>query len=184
MSTSTVTLNIESNCKLGKAFTAKLEKQADDKPQLVTGNLKFTEAMVTREQIDWLLSQPTGWCNCLYDELGAPLLRAKIHRPKAKWLAQGELTGPDGDPQFNLVDATLSHVAVVLANKSGELSGSLSWNAVGDEVDDLQGMLGHLVTLRLTLSGSGQRDLYDDPAEPKATAKPRTRRKAKQREIH
>lgn len=143
---------------LGKGFSAKREK--DDDHERVVCHLKFTDAFISREQIDEFCRQPLGWHQALFDEGGAPVAKLELGLIARKWTVTGTVRGTgERPPTLNLLEATLTDATIFLTPLGGALNGSLSWTARGDEVDDLTGILGTITALEWRVNDGGQADL-------------------------
>lgn len=152
-------IEISSTCALGKGLSVKREKAGDDGERVIA-HLKFAEMFVGRDVIDDLCRRPIGWAqSTLFDDQGAPLALLELGLPANEWSVQGAIAGPGGEPRLALVGATLTGVVIALTQLGGLVSGSLSWEARGDEVEDVTDLLGKEVKIEIDLNNGGQQDL-------------------------
>ena len=156
-----MTIDIRSTATLSKSLAVKREKR-DDSTEVVVCTLGLTDLFVDRDQLDELLSLPIGWspAHC-YDEGGAPLAPMSMTPHRGEWTASGVLSGGErprsGGIKLNTADVS----ALVLdLTKLGALAAlKLTWDAMGDEVEDLTELLGRECSVVLVLSDGGQGDL-------------------------
>lgn len=152
-------IEIETTATIAKSVSIKREKGADD-IELVYAHLKFSLALVSREVIDALCNMPKGWATrSFYDELGAPYIKLDMGLPQFDAIATGRINGVEGDHGITLAQADLTGVAIALYDKGGWLSGELTWAVAGDEVTDLEPLLGRVCMLHVVVQDSGQGDL-------------------------
>lgn len=152
-------ITITSVAKMGKGISAKREKQDDD-TEATIAHLKFAGLFVTRDEIDVLCGQASGWCSLFYDDNGAPVLRASLSLLKREYTVIGTVKGhADAQGSLAFVQATLSGMAVTFTNLGGELSGELTWEAGGDEISDAEALLGQLARVEWTVRDDEQGDL-------------------------
>lgn len=148
-----MTIKINSTCRLAKTFSVKREKQEDDTERVIA-HLKIGETFIDRDQIDELLRQPIGWSTgALFDDLGAPRARLTLSLGGAHPLTfVGVIRGEDvaKGPRLQLKEAAIDGVA---------LSCQLSWQAAGDEIDDISDMLGLTCAIVGVIEDGGQKDL-------------------------
>lgn len=154
-------IEISSTCTLGKSLSVKREKVGNsDDGERVIAHLKFAELFVQRDVIDDLCKRPIDWAAMsLFDDQGAPLALIELGLPASEWTAQGALAGPGGKPSLALVGAKLTGVVIALTPLGALVSGALSWEARGDEVEDVTDLLGKEVKIEIDLSDGGQQDL-------------------------
>lgn len=153
-------IEINSTATLGKSLSVKREKVGDEGERVIA-HLKFAETFVDRDVIDDLCGRPIGWARMsLFDEMGAPVALLELGLPTREWQAAGGVSDPSG-ASLPLGRATLSAVTLALTPLGALLSGQLSWQARGDEVEDLTDMLGREVTIVLSLNDGGQQDLLE-----------------------
>lgn len=145
---------------IGKSLSVKREKQPDETEALVA-HLKFTDALLDRDTINRIVGANVGF---LFDELGAPVARLVLGLPRLALTATGAIHGSTerADLRLTLADAELSGIEIALADKAGNLSAELTWKAAGDEVSDIEGLLGQLCVVDFALEDGGQADLFRD----------------------
>lgn len=147
---------------LAKSLSVKREKD-DEGIEAVIAHLKFSDAFVSREDIDWLLGIPEqiggSWARmALFDDLGAPLARLEIAAPRREFTVSLRMTGT-GDEEMHVAGGTLTGIALVLDKSGALLSGALSWPVAGDELADVEPLLGQIVRAEMSLTDGGQADL-------------------------
>lgn len=157
-----MTIHLNSTCRLAKAFSVKREKQEDDTERVIA-HLKIGETFIDRDQVDELLRQPIGWSSeALFDEFGAPRARLTLSLGGAHPLTfVGVIRGEDvaKGPKLVLKEAAIDGVALELTKLGAMLSCQLSWQAAGDEIDDISDMLGLTCAIVGTIEDGGQKDL-------------------------
>lgn len=157
-----MTIHLNSTCRLAKAFSVKREKQEDDTERVIA-HLKIGETFIDRDQVDELLRQPIGWSSAaLFDELGAPRARLTLSMGGVHPLTfVGVIRGEDtkNGPKLTLKEAAIDGVALELTKLGALLSCQLSWQAAGDEIDDISEMLGSTCAIVGTIEDGGQADL-------------------------
>lgn len=153
-------MQVESVAKLGKSLSIRRETGEQDAP-VVMAHLKFVDLIITREVIDLLCAQRRGWAEAaLYDELGAPVAKLTLVLEGLALTVSGPIKGAaERNERLTLKDATLDDLAVSLRNNSALLNGSLSWLVAGDEISDLEPLLGTDCAVNWILSTGGQADL-------------------------
>lgn len=113
-----------------------------------------------REHISLLCGQDELWADrSLYDDLGAPRLRCILSLPYLRVCVTGIIAGNSEDGVLHH-QADLAGVEIALVDKGAVLSGELVWKAAGDEISDVESLLGHLCRFEWTFWDSGQRDLF------------------------
>lgn len=151
-------LTIDTIADVAKGFALKREKQDDD-TECAVAHLKFTGLRLDRDQLDELLGRAIGWTTAsFYDELGAPFARCVLSFPKLEFEVTGTIRGPQ-KPRLTLKQATLSGLDVALADKCVLVSGELAWEAAGDEVTDVETLLGQTCGVVWTIRDGGQQDM-------------------------
>lgn len=148
---------------LSKSLAVKCETR-DDKSEVVVCTLGLVDVFVDRDQLDKLLSMAVGWSTgALYDEAGAPRAPMALTPHRGEWTASGVIS--NGTPKveraasIKLRDAEVSALALDLTKLGALAALKLTWDAVGDEVEDLTDLLGRECRLTLALSDGGQQDL-------------------------
>jgi hypothetical protein len=153
-------IEINSIGQVGKSLTVKRTKVDDD--EVVVATLKFEDLLVDRETIDGLCYQPDGWANlAFFDELGAPRIRLVLGlSKKLKLTATGAIKGVKKGEAIKLTEAELTDIELHLHDKGALMCGALSWQVAGDEVSDLEPLLGRTCTVVATISDGGQQPLW------------------------
>lgn len=157
-------LTITSVATMGKGISAKREKQDDDTVATIA-HLRFGKLFVTRDEIDALCGQPSGWCSQFYDDNGAPVLRASLVLVKREYTVIGAIKHAAGaGDSLAFTDATVAGMAIDFTELGGELSGELRWTAAGDEIADAEPLLGQMTRVEWTVRDADQGDLLRDAA--------------------
>jgi hypothetical protein len=145
---------------LAKSMTTKAVK-AEGGAEITTCEVKFSGMPIQREHVDPILGMPFGWAElALFDEQGAPLAHLSITSHRTQLRVTGTVSGPKGDPTLKFMQASLSDQEVGLCNVGGIVAGKLTWNARGDEIEDIAELLGKLCRAELTVSDGEQDDLF------------------------
>lgn len=166
-------LNIETVCEIGKGLSVKREK-SDKGEDIVRCHLKFSECAVKREAIDQLLGLPEGIVQSFFDDLGAPLAKMILGAPGRELHATGRILGVKPREVLTLgSDCQLTEIEVALKELGGLLSGTLTWSARGDEVEDVTDLLGRTCKVHATII-EPQGDLLKQDRKP--PEKPAARR--------
>jgi len=153
-------VKISSDATMAKSFTIKREK-SDDNIRTIA-RLKFSDLFISREQINEIACQRPGWAETsLFDEQGAPLGKWRLLLDSAL-SATGSMGDPANSFSFLLPDASLSKLEMELTKLGAVLSGCLSWPISGDEVGDIEPLLGRKCAANWVLSDGGQIDLLKD----------------------
>lgn len=151
-------LTIDTVADIGKGLSVKREKQEDNTERAIA-HLKFTGLKLDRDQLDELVCRAIGWTTmCFYDELGAPFAHCVLAFPRLELEVTGVVKGP-GHAGLRLAQATLTSVEVALADKCVLVSGELAWEAAGDEVSDIEALLGQTCGIVWTIRDDQQQDL-------------------------
>jgi hypothetical protein len=152
-------IEINTPAMIGKGFTSKREKQADDS-EAVVGHLKFDKAIVHREVIDALCGRFPGWAGgAFFDEQGVPYTRCKISLPKLSLTFTGAIRGNNDEDVLTLVEATFGGIEITLCDKGALLAGELAWKVGGDETANCEPLQGRLCLLYGSLRDAEQGDL-------------------------
>lgn len=151
-------LTIDTVADIGKGLSVKREKQKDNTERAIA-HLKFTGLKLDRDQLDELVCRAIGWTTmCFYDELGAPFAHCVLAFPRLELEVSGVVKGP-GRAGLRLAQATLTSVEVALADKCVLVSGELVWEAAGDEVSDIEALLGQTCGTVWTIRDDRRQDL-------------------------
>lgn len=152
---------IHSTASVAKGISIKREKDAEG-DERVTAHLKLSGLLVSRDELDWICGQPSGWAvGSFYDEVGAPLLAVVLRLPRFRCEASVRLRREnDGRPsELTAAQCELSGVELAVTPQGALLSCSLAWEAAGDEISDVEELLGRDVGAELRLHRSGQERL-------------------------
>lgn len=153
---------------IGKSFAVKLEK-APDKSEINVAHLKFSGLYLQREQIDQLLQRDVGWAQrCFFDELGDPTLMLQIAVPALEVTVTGMVLGR-GEARLKLMQAELSSVTLTLCRLGAQMAGELAWVAAGDEVSDVDDLLGREVLIEWEIHDGAQQTIFDSLRNVRAT---------------
>lgn len=147
---------------LSKSLSIKREKSEEG--EAVIAHLKFTDAVVRREEMDEIVGVLAWSRRALFDELGAPIARLEISLLNRELAASLKITGDRDRTEMHVTQGILSAITLTLADSGALLAGTLSWPVAGDEVSDLEPLLGKLVRLEGSLSDGGQGDLLKSAA--------------------
>lgn len=152
-------IDIQSTAGIGKSVNIKREKASDDTERVVA-HLKFSGLQVAREAIDELVGQDIGWAqSCLFDEGGAPIARMEIALPAFSAVVTGTVRGVKANEVITFAQAKLEGVALTLSKFGAQMSGELTWEVAGDEVADLEPLLGRECAVSWVVQDAGQGDL-------------------------
>lgn len=155
-------MQITTTATLAKTLTVKREKRDEDS-EAVIGHLKFGDAFVSKLDIDFLLGvqceQDVPWAhNVLFTQLGAPRARLTLSAPDRALTASVRITGVK-DEEMHVAGGTLKGIVLTLEKSGALLSGEFTWEVAGDEVSDLETMLGKECRVDMSLTDGGQADL-------------------------
>lgn len=149
--------------KVGKGLTVKREK-GEKGEEVILAHLKFAETWIDRDAISRLCNRPLGWADgAFYDPYGAPAVRGVFKLPQLALSVTGRILGAGEVSALSLMQATLTDVEIVIADKGGMLSGALAWKAAGDEVSDAEDLIGRLCKFEWALTDGGQKDMFEEP---------------------
>lgn len=157
---------IDATAEIGKSISVKIEKSDDeDEDEVTRGHLKVKDLLVDRETIDLLIGWQAGRASlALYDESGAPRAYFGIALP-GEYEIGGSIAGTaQSREKLVLSDAVLKRVQLDLCPLGAKLSGELVWSAAGDEVSDIEPLLGKLCWAQLVVRAEQQPDLFQDAA--------------------
>jgi hypothetical protein len=163
-------------------------KKADDS-DLIVCSIKVAFP-VTREEAAELTGFPLATINALYNEAGVPLQHASLLMTKRELLVAGKIarhipedqqadfTDPNKKPPvLELPRSLATDMRFVLDNLGAGFRGTLSWKARGDEVEDVEPLLGSKAEISLEFSEPPQaaaqtaaRSAKKDTPAPKAAA--------------
>jgi hypothetical protein len=145
---------------VGKSLTVKRTKIDD--AEVVVATLKFEDAVVDRETIDELCYQPIGWAaGAFFNDLGAPRIRLNLGLwKKLDLTVTGAIKGVKASEAIKLKQAELRDVELSLHEMGALMSGTLSWEVAGDEVEDLEPLLGRQCSMVFTIIDDGQKQIF------------------------
>jgi hypothetical protein len=133
-------LKIDSICNLAKSFKTGVKKDAGAKTVKCT--LSFSDCPIDRDSGDELLGMSIGWLTAThFDEQGAPLKRFTLSNREAAFRVSATIKGVKGEGALVLLQADLSNVEITLTTNGVILDGTFTWEAAGDEVEDLVPLL-------------------------------------------
>lgn len=149
-------MKLQTILKIAKSLSVKREKT--DEGSWVIARLKFTDCFLTREQVDELMGQSAGWARkALYDELGAPIAALCIELLGREMSAAVRIS--DDTSEMHVTTGVLSDMSVELSPTGALLAGMLSWPVAGDEVSDVEPLLGKDARIDASLTDGWQGDL-------------------------
>jgi len=160
-------MKLTTTATLSKSLSVKREKV--DESEAVIARLKLSDCFVSREEIDWLAGmgsyQKIGWSRAaLFDELGAPLARLEIALLRREFAASVRLSGNGNEGEMHVTNGVLSDITLTLAESGALLAATLSWPVAGDEVSDIEALLGQIVRAEMGLTDGEQGDLLKSAA--------------------
>lgn len=151
-------MKIESTAEIAKSLSVKREK--GEETDAVIARLKFSGLIVDRETLDVLCGQPSGWsAGALFDELGAPLGHWTISLPALALAVSGSIRGAKPTERLTLSNAVIASVELTLDKLGALMSGTLAWQVAGDELEDVEPLLGRECGVSWVVSDSGQQDM-------------------------
>ena len=168
---------IETVLTLGKSMTTKITKD-DGGSRVAICVAKFADLEVKdRDILDELIGMPLGWCQSrLYDELGAPLRRFGLQVFGRQHRVSGTIAGPKEGQVLSLLQAELTDCDLRLIPLGAMVSGTLTWSARGDEVEDVAEILGMLCVARWEVHEGGQDDMFAPTSKHAAESQRETQR--------
>lgn len=146
---------------LSKSLAVKRETR-DDKSEVVVCTLGLADVFVDRDQLDELLGMAVGWSTgALYDEGGAPRVPMALTPHRGEWTASGVISEgiKPRAASIKINTAEVSALALDLTKLGALAALKLTWDAVGDEVEDLTDLLGRECRVTLAFTDGGQQDL-------------------------
>lgn len=154
-------MKIETVCTLAKGVSAKREKREDkvsgEKTEPVVCHLKFNEAMVSRDVVDFVCGAPVSLA--LWNGEGMAIAPLCLRWEGRNWFVSGAITGA-GDQRIKFKDATLKNIELGLGQMCAELTAEIVWDSAGDELEDLAPLLGQTCRMAIVLHDGPQRDLF------------------------
>jgi len=146
---------------IGKSLAIKREKS--EAGEATVARLKFSEMFIQREAVNTIAGQRPGWAETsLFDEQGAPHGDWRLSLLDRSFSVTGDIAVDSKTDALRLSDATLSDVEITLTSLGALMSGTLSWPVAGDEVSDIEPLLGRECAAHWVLTDGGQGDLLKD----------------------
>jgi hypothetical protein len=140
-------IEINTPAEVAKNFGVKRRKHAGGIQTV--GVLKFAGVFIDREYSDEMLGLPIAATALLYGEDGLPVSAVTIGRKHIVYQFAGVITGNvNKDEQIKLAkDTEVCKCELQLVPNGALLSGQLVWPVRGDEVEDLEPLLGQTCML-------------------------------------
>lgn len=140
-------IEINTTAEIAKSFGVKRRKHAGGIQTV--GVLKFGGVFIDREYSDEMLGLPIGAITQLYGEDGLPVSVVTIGRKHITYQFAGVIArNVNKDEQITLAkDTEVCKCELQLAPNGALLSGQLMWPVRGDEVEDLEPLLGQTCML-------------------------------------
>lgn len=168
-------IKLDTILKVAKSITAKATKDESSAPVTVC-QVKFTDLQVDRDTVDELLGENIGWCQtALYDPQGAPRKRYGITVYGRLLRVSGGISGPKGET-LALLQAELSEAHLTLIPLGAMVDGKLSWSARGDEIEDIDSLLGNTCKAVWEITDGDQADMFSPTSAAAAKATSDTQR--------
>lgn len=142
---------------LSKSLSIKREKSEEG--EAVIAHLKFTDAVVRREEMDEIVGVLAWSRRALFDELGAPIARLEISLLDRLLAASMKISGDRDTAEMHVTQGILSAIVLTLADSGALLAGTLSWPVAGDEVSDVEPLLDKDARIDASLTDGGQGDM-------------------------
>lgn len=158
-------INFNAVAIVGKSITVKVEKD-EKKDELRICHLKVERMQVSRDVIDALLGCVEGWAaRCLFDDGGTPVAWLTLELEGARFDFTGSIVGSENKGERLMIGAacTLSGVTLRLHALGALLSGELSWPAAGDELADVDPLLGKVCMVRGAILKPEPAELFERP---------------------
>lgn len=154
-------IEINTTTEVAKSFGVKRRKHAGGLQTVAT--LKFANVFVDREYSDEMLGLPIQATALLYGEDGVPVSAVTIGRKHIVYQFAGVITGNrNKDEQIKLAkDTEVGKCELQLVPNGALLSGQLMWPVRGDEVEDLEPLLGTTALLNGVIVLPEQIDAFD-----------------------
>jgi hypothetical protein len=151
----------ESVIDIGKGYAAKRAKVDD--VELIVSTLKFSKLKIQADHCDGIIGAAPGWWReMMLNDMGLPRwARIDTYIPSAKLAltVTGVIRGATETARLVLLQAELTGVELEVCELGAYLSGTLSWRAAGDEVSDVEDLLGRTCVAKFAVFGSQQQDL-------------------------
>jgi hypothetical protein len=154
---------IDSVAIVGKSITVKVEKD-EKKDEHRICHLKVERIQIDRATIDAILGRVEGWASrCLFDEAGSPVAWLTLSLDGAAFDFTGSISGNENTGERLSLGANcrISNVTLELRSFGALLSGELSWPAAGDELSDVDPLLGKVCAVRASIIKPDSLDLFE-----------------------
>lgn len=140
-------IEINNTVEVAKSFGVKRRKAGGTLETVAT--LKFAGLFIDREYSDEMLGLPIQATALLYGEDGLPVSAVTIGRKHIVYQFAGVITGnKNREEQIKLAkDTQVTKAELQLVDKGALLSANLVWQVRGDEVEDLEPLLGQTCIL-------------------------------------
>ncbi len=140
-------IEVNTTCEVAKSFAVKRRKNGGTLQTVAA--LKFSQVFIDREYSDEMLGLPIAATALLYGEDGLPVSVITIGRKHIVYQFAGVITGNrNKDEQIKLAkDTEVAKCELQLAPNGALLTGILLWQVRGDEVEDLEPLLGQTCVL-------------------------------------
>lgn len=140
-------IEVNTTVEVAKSFGVKRRKQGGIVQTVAT--LKFANLFVDREYSDEMLGLPIAATALLYGEDGLPVSAVTIGRKHIVYQFAGVIHGNrNKDEQITLAkDTEICKAELQLVDKGALLTAQLLWPVRGDEVEDLEPLLGQTCVL-------------------------------------
>jgi hypothetical protein len=142
-----VRIEVNTTVEVAKSFGVKRRKHAGGIQTV--GVLKFTSLFLDREYSDEMLGLPIAATALLYGEDGIPVSAISIGRKHIVYQFAGVITGnKNRGEQIKLAkDTEVCKAELQLMPNGAALTAQLVWPVRGDEVEDLEPLLGQTCVL-------------------------------------
>ncbi len=163
-------IKINTILEVAKTFAAKATKD-DAGVETTIAQIKFKGLPIDQDSIDEMLGMPVGWCRgALFDEQGAPLKRFGVSVFGRMLRVSGCISGPKSRPTLALLQAELTDAYLTLVPLGAIVEGKLTWGARGDEVSDVDGLMGRTCSAAWEITDGGQEDMFSATSKAAAEA--------------
>lgn len=168
-------IKLDTICDLAKTLTTKATKDESGTPTTVC-QVKFSDLKVDIDTVDELLGEAVGWSRAaLYDQQGAPRKRYGLTVYGRNLRVSGGISGPKNQT-LALLQAELSDTHLTLIPLGAMVEGKLTWSARGDEVEDVDPLLGKTCGAKWEITDGDQADMFSPTSSAAARATSDTQR--------
>lgn len=169
-------IKVDTVCDVSKTFAAKATKDESGAPTTVA-HIKFSNLQIDRDTIDEILGEDIGWCSkTLFDAHGAPRRRYGITVFGRTLRVSGSISGPKAESSLPLLQAELTEGYLTLIPLGAMFEGKLTWAARGDEVSDVNDLLGKTCSANWEITDGDQADMFSPTSSASASATTATQR--------